>query len=203
MKARSVGLPKERFVAMSIIETRFIDKRIDYSGRELRSHFVREVSGIKVDGVVAFIGACNVSGDSLVDLEDSEAGDFIESAEMLSFIGEHFGVPIVEANLRLRLFASIVKDVLEELTDHLNISREGDDLFVDDAKLTVAISTVSPVSSLFHFGINIDPSGAPVRAAGLGELGIDPRQAAELVLGRYSDECKSIELAVRKVRGTL
>ncbi len=184
-----------------LLGTALLEERIDYTGLELRSHFVRERTGIETDGLVAFIGGCSVEGDALVDLEDSEAGDFIAAERMLHFIGEHFAVGQREGNLRLRLLVAIVRELIEESAAGTGIERKGDDIFVGGRKLTVAISTVSPVSSLMHLGVNIDPAGAPVAAVGLAELGIDPIDLAGRVLKRYGAECRSIELALRKVRG--
>jgi hypothetical protein len=179
----------------------FIDERIDYSGRELRGHFIRERSGIETDAVVAFVGGCNVSGAALVDLEDAAEGDAIVARSMLHIIGEHFQMPLREGNLRLRLLASIVRETLEDAIPRPHSTRAGDDVFVDGRKLTVAICTCSPVSVLFHFGINVDPEGAPVAAIGLKELGIAPKPFALAVLERYIHECESVEFALRKVRG--
>jgi hypothetical protein len=184
-----------------LLGTVFVEERIDYTGLELRSHFIRERTGIETDGLIAFIGRCRVEGNALVDLEDSEAGDFIEAERMLHFIGEHFAVGAREGNLRLRLLVAIVRELMEKDVGGAGIERKGDDLFVQDRKLTVAIATVSPVSSLMHLGVNIDPAGAPVAAVGLEELGIDPAGLARAVLERYGTECRSIEIALRKVRG--
>ncbi len=181
------------------IETKFIVDRIDYTGKELRSHFVREIGSIELDGVISFVGACDVSEDSLIDLEDYEAGDFIRAKTMLHFIGEHFGVPLKEANFRLRIFATIVKEKVEELSGK-RIKRIGDDLFVSGRKLTVAIATYTGVSSVFHFGINIDPFGAPIDAIGLKDLKVDPEELAKEVLSSYEHECFTVEVALRKVR---
>jgi hypothetical protein len=186
----------ERFIGI-----RRLDERIDYTGAELRSHFVRERSGIEGDGLVAFTGACRVSGGRLVDLEDAERGDFIEARLMLHFIGEHFQRPLTEVSVRLLLFSSIVAERLSELAPHVRVSRRGDDLFIGERKLSVAICTVSPVSALFHFGVNVDPAGSPVPAVGLAELGVGAAELAERVLAAYARECESIERAIRKVRG--
>jgi hypothetical protein len=183
------------------IEVRFLGERIDYTGLELRSHFIRERSGIACDGLVAFVGGCEVGGARLVDLEDAAAGSVIRARTMLHFIGEHFQYPLREGNARLRLFAAVVKEALEEAAPGATVARRGDDLFVNDRKLSVAICTVSPVSVLYHFGVNVDPRGAPVPAIGLAELGIEAEPFARSVLERYRDECRSIELAMRKVRG--
>jgi hypothetical protein len=183
------------------VETRLLEEAVDYSGRELRSHFVREKARIAGDGVVAFIGACSVEGDSLVDIEDAEAGAVIKAERMLHFIGEHFERGLREGNILLRVFASIVGETLEESCTGVSVTREGDDLFIGNRKLTVAIVTRSPVSIVFHFGVNVDPSGAPVPAVGLDELGVDAKRFANEVLSRYRRELESVELAMRKVRG--
>ena len=185
-----------------LLGTALLDERIDYTGRELRSHFIRERTGIETDALIAFIGGCRVEGAALVDLEDRESGDFIAAERMLHFIGEHFAIGSREANLRLRLLAAIVRELVGNAADGAKVERRGDDIFVAGRKLTVAIATVSPVSALMHLGVNIDPSGAPVDAVGLEELGIDPAELARGVLERYDIECRSIELAIRKVRGT-
>jgi len=184
-----------------LLGTALVKERIDYTGRELRSHFIRERTGIETDGLIAFIGGCRVEGDALVDLEDSEAGDFIAAERMLHFIGEHFAVGPREGNLRLRLLVAIVRELIERETAGTAVERRGDDLFAGGRKLSVAVSTVSPVSSLMHLGVNIDPAGAPVEAVGLEELGVDPLGLAGAVLERYGAECRSIEIALRKVRG--
>lgn len=186
-----------------LLESRWIEDEIDYTGEQLRSHFVREVAGINGDGVVAFAGACNVEGSRLVDLEDAETASRIRAKRMLHFIGEHFLCSLREGNLRLRLFSSIVRERVEHHDPNLRCDRDGDDLFLSGRKLTVAICTASPVSLLFHFGVNIDCSGAPVPAIGLEEIGMKAEPFARKVLDCYSRECESVELALRKVRGVL
>ena len=184
-----------------MIETRLLEDRIDYTGDQLRSHFVREVSGIDVDGVIAFRGSCVVRTDMLVDIEDAEKHSSIIAEEMLHFIGEHFECTLREANFRLRLFVSIIEETLSAIAPELELRRDGDDIFIGGRKLTVAIATVTPVSTVFHCGVNIDPAGAPVPAVGLYKEGVDPVKSAKAVLRRYGEECLSIDRAVRKVRG--
>jgi hypothetical protein len=185
----------------ALLETAFLAGAIEYTGSELRSHFVREKAGIEGDGVVAFTGAARVASSRLVDLEDAEEQHEIIAKDMLHFIGEHFLCPLREGNVRLRLFTAIVKETLEEMSPGIAVTRDGDDLYVNNRKLSVAICTVSPLSLLFHFGININPSGAPVSAAGLKKLDIDAKRFGLAVLARYASECESIERALRKVRG--
>lgn len=183
------------------LEVRYLGEGIDYTGLELRSHFIRERTRIATDGLIAFVGRCDVDSSRLVDLEDAFAGSVIRARSMLHFIGEHFQCPLREGNARLRLFAAIAAEALGRLAPGTAVVRRGDDLFVGERKLTVAICTVTPVSVVFHFGVNVDPLGAPVSAVGLGELGIDTKTYALSVLERYRGECESIELALRKVRG--
>ncbi|MFO7915254.1 MAG: DUF366 family protein [Candidatus Krumholzibacteriales bacterium] len=187
----------------SVLETIWIDSEIEYTGGQLRGHFVREAGGIRTDGVIAFSGMCRVPTSELVDLEDAEEGAVITAERMLHFIGEHFDCSLREANFRLRLFASIMTDVLREAGAGPGLARRGDDIFLKGRKMSVGVATRTPVSAVFHFGLNIDPAGAPVPAAGLQEFGIDPRETASSVLDRYRDECELIEMAVRKVRGRL
>ena len=184
-----------------LVQTAFLAEEIAYTGAELHSHFVREKAGIPWDGVVAFMGACGVSGSRLVDLEDAEEQHEIVAKQMLHFIGEHFQCPLREGNVRLRLLASIVKETLEEMSPAVAVTRSGDDLFVNERKLTVAICTSSPLSLVFHLGVNVNPAGAPVSAVGLKKFGVDPKQFGLAVLDRYARECESIERALRKVRG--
>ena len=184
-----------------LIETRFLGEEIDYDGGQLRGHFIRERTGLGTDGLIAFIGRCDVRGEALVDLEDSERGDSIVAGRMLHFIGEHFSIGLREGNLRLRLLAGMAREILEESNGAVRVSRDGDDLFVLERKLSVAICTKSAISVVFHLGINIDPAGAPVPAVGLEELGVEPEGFARTLLDRYSTECRSIEFALRKVRG--
>jgi hypothetical protein len=185
----------------TLFQTIYLEQELGYTGRELRSHFIREVAGIQSDGAIAFSGACEVSGDRLVDLEDVESGSVIVARNMLHLIGEHFQCGLREVNARLRVFASIVKETLEGNAGDSAVERVGDDLFIGARKLSVAIATVSPVSALFHFGVNIDPAGAPVPAIGLQELGVEPRPFALDILERYTREDGQIEEAIRKVRG--
>jgi hypothetical protein len=186
--------------AYRLVETALLPEPQEYTGAELRSHFVRERSHIKSDGIIAFLGGCVVDSERLVDIEDAREGNEIVSKRMLHFIGEHFQCELREANFRLRLFISIAADTLEEMAPAVRVMRNGDDLFVGDRKLSVAICTATPTSAVFHFGMNDDPLGAPVPAVGLAELGVDAKSFAITLLERYVAECESIELAVRKVR---
>lgn len=179
----------------------WIDEPIAYTGVELRSHYLLETFGKKIDlrgsAVVAFAGPCEVRTDHLVDLEDRMKGDFIRAKSMLHFVGEWFGMDLREGVLLQRLFVAKVAELLK-------LERHGNDLYsgvgADRKKLSVSIVTASPVSVLFHLGINIDPAGAPVPAVGLIEWGVDPTEFARTCLDAFSRECEGVAWACAKVR---
>ncbi|MEW6173152.1 MAG: DUF366 family protein [Bacillota bacterium] len=186
-----------------MVHTLFAGETISYDGSQLSSLWAFKRFRLQGDSIVAFRGPCEVKGDSLVDMADRLQGSFIYSPDMLHFIAEHFENDLGRAVLRQRFFAALVKEILEEeLTEHLN--RQGDDLFAKERKLSVSIATVTPVSTMFHFGINIRTEGVPVAAVGLLELGWPESKLPELalrMLAAYSREMEGVDLARCKVRG--
>jgi len=182
------------------MKTKFIGRKIDYDGSQLSSHWAYRTCNLLGDSAVAFVGACDVSLDRMVDLSDVKEGASIRSREMLHFIIEHFDQDLEKTILRQRLFAQIV---LDELCNHTKrkIRREGDDLYDGGAKLCVSIATASPVSTLIHFGINISSRGTPVKTRGLNDYRIKPKPFALAVLKNYTAELDSIADARCKVRG--
>lgn len=183
------------------MQTKYITKKIKYTGAELQSLFAYKHFRVQGDSVLAFCGPCEVQAAELVDQEDVLNKDFIRSAEMVHFIIEKFNLDIAAGIFRQRLYMAIIKETLEQLKPGLKIIREGDDLFINNKKLSVSIATLSPVSTLIHIGINIDPQGAPVPAIGLKELKITPAVFVKKVLVALEREEKSMVLARCKVRG--
>ena len=183
------------------MKTLLTDKKIKYIGSQLSPHWIYRNFNIMGDAVVAFIGECEVNLNEMVDIEDVINNEPIYSKNMLSFISEQFGINLVEGVLRQRLLICTIKEVLE--TRGIDVIRRGDDLFVNDKKLTVSIATKSATSILIHTGINIDSNGAPVKACGLSnDLGLfDIEDIATEVMTRYSEELEDIVLASTKVRG--
>jgi len=181
--------------------TRFIDQKIDYDGSQLRPHFIYENFGLFGDAIIAFRGKAAVS-DHLVDLEDKKENAFIYSEDMLHFIVEHFDLDLEKAVLRQRLLVAIIKETLEAFIDR-PIVRMGDDLYIDDRKLSVSIATKSLVSTLIHTGINIKSEKAPIAAIGLGDLGLEGKveYLGRLIVQRYGMEMETVNLARTKVRG--
>ena len=173
-------------------------EQVLYTGQELRSHWLFHRFGLRGDAAAAFIGPCEVTLEHMVDQADVAAGDSIRAALMLHFIIEHFDTDLTRAILRQRLLVCLARELLEGAD---GLRRSGDDLYIAERKLSVSIATASPVSTLIHFALNVDPTGAPVPAVGLAELGVVPLPFAELLLARYAEECASIAAARCKVRG--
>lgn len=183
------------------MKTKLIEEPIKYEGWQLAPHWIYKNFKIQGDAIVAFKGECEVKLTEMVDIEDVINNEPIYSKNMLSFISEQFGVGLTEGVYRQRLLICTIKEVLEDRG--FKVVRNGDDLFVNDKKLTVSIATKSLTSILIHTGINIDSEGAPVKASGLtNDLGItDIDELAKEIMKRYSEETDDIFLAGTKVRG--
>ena len=184
---------------ISPMKTRFLGQK-KYDGTQLAPHWIYKNFKIQGDALVSFKGECEVKLTEMVDIEDVLNNEPIYSKLMLHFISEQFNVGLVEGVFRQRLLICIIKEALEKRG--ILTQRRGDDLFVDDKKLTVSIATKSLTSVLIHTGINIDAAGAPVAAAGLSDLGVNDIEAlAQEIMTCYSNEIDDIILAATKVNG--
>jgi len=177
---------------------RILGGETPYTGAELRSGWVAGRTGLDGDAAAGFVGRCHVPTENLVDLDDARAGAFIRAASMAHVIVEHPDCPLRVAVLRQRLLVCILAEVLGGRGSP--VRRDGDDLYYEGGKLTVSIAAPSAGSALIHLGINIDPSGAPVAAAGLQQMGHDPREVLGELLRRYAREMESAAHAETKVR---
>lgn len=178
----------------------FFDKRIDYTGKQLRSHYIYEQFGMSGDAIVAFCGLCDVKREAMVDVEDVIAQNVIYSDDMLHFLVEHFNTDLERIILRQMLLAAIVQDRLMRAPGPSVVIRKGSDIYDNDAKLSVSIATVSPVSSLIHFGINISSANTPVTTKGLNDYRINPHQFALMVMEQYTRDHDTVDHARCKVR---
>lgn len=189
-----------------------LEREIAYSGRELAPHWIAHETKQFGSALVAFTGACDVATDALVDLEDRFASDSIRAQSMLHFLGEFFGDTLEITVVRQRLLVAILGECLNRRlyksttlpagVERL-VERSGDDIFVTvdgrKKKLTVSIVTASAVSTLLHFGVNIDATGAPVEAVGLQDLGVSASDLADEVLSLWSKEMHEQAVARAKV----
>ncbi|MFH1654961.1 MAG: DUF366 family protein [Pseudomonadota bacterium] len=178
----------------------FLKDEITYDGTQLRSHWISDQTGKFGDAIVSFVGPADVDLSHMVDLEDVKNKEPISSNSMLHFIVEHFDLDLEKTILRQRLLVSIIHQALLN-SSKTNIRRTGDDLYDDDAKLSVSIATLSMVSTLIHTAINIDSKNTPVKTKGLNDYKISPLAFALDVMKAYSHELESIKVARAKVRG--
>ena len=183
------------------MKTLFIDKEIKYIGSQLAPHWIYKNFKIQGDAIVAFCGECEVKLTEMVDIEDVINNEPIYSKYMLSFISEQFNIGLVEGVLRQRLLMSTIKEALEKRG--IIVRRDGDDLFINDKKLSVSIATKSMTSVLIHTGVNILAEDAPIPVSALkSDLNIeDIKEFAIEVMKNYSEEIDDIVLASTKVRG--
>ena len=193
-------------IPLSRLQIHLDDQTRAYSGRELCSHFAYRTFGLLGDSAVAFVGPCRVDLEDMVDLEDVRKQEPIFSPRMLHVIVELFSRPLPETVLYQRLLGRVAADLLGESLPsgegRLALEVRGDDLYVEQRKASVSIATSSPVSSLIHWGLNVETAGTPLPTWGLAEAGLDPEGFGRELLHRYAAEFDDIHRAVCKVRGT-
>lgn len=182
------------------MRTLLSDQTIPYLGTNLRSGWIRERFGLEGATLVAWQGPCHVRTEHLVDLEDVAAGAEIHAALMLHFLAEQPGDSLALTVCRQRLLVAEAAEILREMAPGITLRRAGDDLYSGERKLSVSIATHAPGAGLIHFGVNVDPTGAPVPAVGLVELGVDPTRFAQRLLAAYAEEMAGLERACGKVR---
>ena len=179
----------------------FIDEKVKYTGKELAPHWIMSNYRLIGDSIVSFVGEVEVPIDNMVDVEDRINDEPIYAKSMLNFIIEHFDYSIKEIALAQLLLIQSIREVFWD--DYkVDLKRNGDDLFYDDRKLSVSIATKSIVSGLIHTALNIDSTGAPVKASDINEIGIkDYKLLAQKIMRRYSDNIDKVNFAITKVRG--
>lgn len=179
---------------------RWLDQKEKYDGTQLRSLYSYLNHQLLGNSIVSWRGACDVSFEHMVDGEDLLDQSAIRGSDMLHFIVEVFDVSLLGGVFLQRLLASIVKDVIETQNPKVKLLREGDDLYWERKKLSISIATSSPVSTLVHFAVNVNPAGAPVVACGIEEMGLEPKLFATHVMEKFSAEFVSCQIATMKVR---
>ena len=165
------------------------DREIRYDGTALSPHWIYKNFDLKGDALIAFVGEADVAIDHMVDLEDVKKKAPIYSPKMLHFIGEWFHDNLDIAILTQHLFVAGIYELLWEKGVQ-GLRRRGNDLYVNEGKLSVSIATKSLTSVLLHTGINIHTEGTPVPTSGLGQLEIDPFSFAETVIARFEKDAE-------------
>ncbi len=180
----------------------FIDKEITYTGKELSPHWIYKNFNVKGSAICSFIGPVKVDLTEMVDIEDVINDEPISSDKMLNFIIEDFEANLAHMVSNQRLFICIIKETLEEYG--IKTKRNGDDLFINNKKLSVSIATKSLTSSLVHTALNIVSEGAPISVSSLNEAGINNiKEFANKILDRFTEEIEDMNFAKSKVRGVL
>ncbi len=187
------------------MEIFFTDENIKYTGEQLAPHWIYKKFNIMGNAAIAFTGECEVNLNHMVDIEDVINNEPIYSKKMLSIIEESFDSTLIETVYKQRLLVNITKELIEKNYPSVKIIRSGDDLYVNNKKLSVSIATKSITSTLIHFGLNIIAEGAPVKASGLlDDVGVkDIKQFALDILSEYKNETADIKFAASKVRGVI
>lgn len=183
-----------------------------YTGPQLNSLFAYRTCRAGEDSIVSWHGPADVS-THMVDEEDVLEKDIIKSLDMMHFVITMTCNDLEKMVAYQRLFISIIHSHLKNCKVK-NVTREGDDLFIDERKLSVSISTLSANGKgLIHIGLNIEPGPkCPVAAAGFAKdvWGISPAAASDiesassrtcwLIMCMIDYEVNSIRRATYKVR---
>lgn len=176
----------------------FIENEINYDGSQLKplySYIHHKVHG---NSIVSFQGNCDVSLENMVDAEDFVVSAKIQSNKMLHFIIEIFGQNLTATVALQRLLVSMAQNIL--LEKGAKLTRSGDDLYLDDKKLSVSIASCSAVSSMIHLGLNISNEGTPVKTCSLKDFTIDAKAFGQELIQKFSEEYISIVEATQKVK---
>lgn len=176
--------------------------KIKYDGSQIAPLWAYSVD-IKGDSIVAFHGPMDVTLDNMKDLEDEKANKTIMGGDLIHFIVERFNSP---TSMRLayymqRLLVVCIRDVLGK--HGIKTRREGDDLFVNDGKLTVCIASAGVSSEKIHCGMNITNNGTPddVKTAALDDLGVGNwKSLAKEISNTFVKEIEDIEGDIAKTR---
>ena len=183
------------------MKARFLEIATAYDGSQLRAHWILRSFKIVGDALVAWRGPCRVSLPEMADLADLD-GPGIAGDDMLHFVMERFDDGDLErAVLRQRLFAACAHALVKELAPAgSRVVRKGDDILVDEGKLSISIATKTACSTMLHFALNVTRAGTPVPTAALLDLRIEPRRFAERLLAEFVEEEASMLDARCKVR---
>ena len=142
------------------IKYKHINKKFEYDGSQIDPSWAVKTFGIKGSSIVTWRGPMNITPDNMKDFAD--VGLEIKGNEMLHCMSEFFDIQPADirmAYMRQRLLVLIFKEELTKMG--VESTRDGDDIFVNNAKLTVSIASVSITSIKIHFAFNIRDEGTP------------------------------------------
>lgn len=193
----------------------FDDQKYIYDGSQLRSLHTYTKYKLSGNSILSWIGPCDIPQDKIVDQEDILEGQKIYSEDMLHFIVEIFDAKLMQMVLLQRLVCDLVRDEVYKISKaQISLTRKGDDLYFMaepslekspvkdvDYKFNISIATVSPVSGLIHFGINISNQNTPVKSYSLKQISDDINipEFADKIMTRFKEEYEDIIFATQKV----
>ena len=193
-----------------MITHKHIDEIFEYDGSQINPSWAFQEFSIYGSSIITWIGPVNITPDNLKDFAD--VGLEIKSNNMVNFICEFFDQQPTNmriAYLRQRLLVMIFKEILTE--KGIKTTREGDDIFVDERKLSISIASVSLSSAKIHFALNLEDKGTPgdVDTIGLYDIKVNGKQVftednlLDLIndtVNRFINELETIENDISKTK---
>ena len=193
-----------------MITHKHVDEIFEYDGSQINPSWAFQEFGIYGSSIITWIGPVNITPDNLKDFAD--VGLEIKSNYMVNFICEFFDQQPTNmriAYLRQRLLVMIFREILTEYG--ISTRREGDDIFVDNRKLSISIASVSLSSAKIHFALNLEDKGTPddVETIGLYDIEVNNQQvfSKDNLLGlinktvqRFINELETIEKDISKTK---
>lgn len=179
----------------------WLETKLDYDGTQLRPLYSYMNHRLDGPSVLGFRGACQVDFAHMIDGEDLREQSAIAGSDMVHLIVEFFHANLLSAVALQRLIASLAATTVEDLSGgKVRLRREGDDLYLDDAKFSISIATVSAVSQLVHFAVNVSQKGTPVKTCALEDWGLNPEVFGRTLIAKVAFEFDSMWAATEKVR---
>lgn len=184
------------------MEIKWLEDRKKYDGTQLAPLYNYLTHGVLGDSLVGWQGRCDVSTEHMIDGEDLRQNSSIAGDNMLHFVLELFGFPLLSAVSFQRLMGSLLIDQVRAFAQTpVELERRGDDLYWGNKKFNISIATCSQNSSLIHFGLNVTNEGTPVETCSLADFKIqDSQNFAQAYMEAVQAEFLSIKKASMKVR---
>lgn len=193
-----------------MITHKHVDEIFEYDGSQINPSWAFQEFSIYGSSIITWIGPVNITPDNLKDFAD--VGLEIKSNNMVNFICEFFDQQPTNmriAYLRQRLLVMIFREILTE--KGIKTTREGDDIFVDERKLSISIASVSLSSAKIHFALNLEDKGTPgdVDTIGLYDIKVNGKQVftednlLDLIndtVNRFINELETIENDISKTK---
>ncbi|MEE0938382.1 DUF366 family protein [Methanobrevibacter sp.] len=192
------------------ITHKHVDEIFEYDGSQINPSWAFQEFGIYGSSIITWIGPVNITPDNLKDFAD--VGLEIKSNYMVNFICEFFDQQPTNmrvAYLRQRLLVMIFREILTEYG--ISTKREGDDIFVENRKLSISIASVSLSSAKIHFALNLEDKGTPddVETIGLFDIKVNGERVfnndnllnlINETVSRFIDELETIENDISKTK---